>query len=88
MITKENKQEIAKKFIKHPGDMGNSSVQVALLTDRITKLAAHLKTNKKDYSTQLGLLKMVGTRKRLLTYLKRSSLTEYNQLIKALDLRK
>jgi small subunit ribosomal protein S15 len=88
MKTKEQKQEIAKKFAKHPTDSGSTAVQVALLTDRITTLSAHLKSNKKDYSTQLGLLRMVGQRRRLLNYLKKSDLDTYNNVKKALDLRK
>lgn len=88
MITKENTNEILKKFSKHPGDTGSAEVQIALLTERIKQLSGHLKGHKKDYSTQLGLLKLVGQRRRLLAYLKKSNLESYGQILKSLDLRK
>ncbi len=88
MITKENTSEIIKKFSKTPGDTGSPSVQIALLTDRIKMLSGHLKTHKKDYATQLGLLRLVGQRRRLLVYLKRTNLEAYGHILKQLDLRK
>lgn len=88
MITKEKKSEIVKKFAKHPGDMGSTAVQIALVTERIADISSHLKTHKKDYATQLGLLRLVGQRKKLLTYLKRTDLAAYTQILKSLDLRK
>ena len=88
MITKENTNEILKKFSKHPGDTGSAQVQIALLTERIKHLSGHLKGHKKDYSTQLGLLKLVSQRRRLLTYLKKTDLEAYGNVIKQLDLRK
>jgi small subunit ribosomal protein S15 len=88
MITKENASEIIKKFSKHPGDTGSAQVQIALLTERIKLLSGHLKSHKKDYSTQLGLLKLVGQRRRLLGYLKKSDLDAYANVLKSLDLRK
>lgn len=88
MITKEAKSEIVKKYSKQPGDTGSASVQVALITERIKQLSGHLKNHKKDYSTQLGLLKLVGQRRRLLAYLKKHDLPAYSSVIKALDLRK
>ncbi|MFA6318368.1 MAG: 30S ribosomal protein S15 [Elusimicrobiota bacterium] len=88
MITKENKTEILKKFGKHPADTGGSASQIALLTERIKQISAHLKDNKKDYLTQSGLLKLVSQRRCLLSYLKRNDREAYNQVIKALDLRK
>lgn len=88
MITKEKRAEIVAKHQKHPKDTGHPSVQVALLTERVKQAAAHLKNHRKDYSTQMGLLKMVGARKRLLTYLKRTEPQEYEKLIKQLDIRK
>ncbi len=69
-------------------DTGSSEVQVALLTDRINHLTAHLKTNKKDYSTQRGLLKLVGERRRKLNYLKSTAPQRYLKLIQKLELRK
>lgn len=88
MITKETKSEIVKKYSKSAGDTGSSQVQIALLTQRIKDISGHLKSNKKDYATQLGLLKLVGQRRRLLGYLKKRDLTAYGNVIKQLDLRK
>ena len=88
MITKENRIETVKKYGKSSADTGNTSVQVALLTERITSLSGHLKGHKKDYATQLGLLRLVGQRRSLLAYLKKSDLAAYNSLIKSLELRK
>ncbi len=88
MLTKEKKGEVVKKFAKQPFDTGATNVQIALITERITDISGHLKNNKKDYATQLGLLRLVGQRRRLLGYLKRTDAEAYGQLIKQLDLRK
>lgn len=88
MLTKENKNEIVKKHAKQAGDTGSPSVQIALITERIKQLSGHLKGHKKDYATQLGLLRLVGQRRRLLNYLKKSDLGAYGALIKQLDIRK
>ncbi|MBI5239708.1 MAG: 30S ribosomal protein S15 [Elusimicrobia bacterium] len=88
MITKGNKNEIVKKYGRKPGDCGSPQVQVAILTERIKDISSHLKGNKKDYATQVGLLRLVGQRKRLLTYLKKKDLAAYGSLVKQLDLRK
>lgn len=88
MITKETKSEIVKKHGKQQGDTGSAQVQIALITERIKQLSGHLKNHKKDYSTQLGLLKLVGQRRRLLAYLKKSDLAAYGTILKQLDLRK
>ena len=88
MITKEKRTETIKKYGKSATDAGSTPVQIALLTDRIKDLSGHLKANKKDYSSQRGLLKMVGQRRRLLGYLKKLDLTAYNTILKQLDLRK
>ncbi|MBI4679275.1 MAG: 30S ribosomal protein S15 [Elusimicrobia bacterium] len=88
MITKENKAEIIKKFGKHPADTGGAPAQVALLTERIKQISAHLKNNKKDHLTESGLLKLVSQRRMLLSYLKQRDRDSYNQVIKALELRK
>lgn len=77
-----------KKFSQGPGDTGSSQVQIALITERIKHLSSHLKTHKKDYSSQMGLLKLVGQRRRLLAYLKKSDLPAYTGILKQLDLRK
>ena len=88
MITKEAKAETAKKHGKAPGDTGSAQVQIALITERIKHLSGHLKGSKKDYASQRGLLMLVGQRRRLLAYLKKSDLTGYNTILKQLDLRK
>jgi len=71
-----------------PGDTGSAQVQIALITERIKQLSGHMKGNKKDYASQLGLLKLVGQRRRLLAYLKKSDLAAYSNTLKQLDLRK
>ena len=73
-----NKAEIIAKYARGANDTGSTEVQVALLTARITYLTEHLKTNKKDHSSRLGLLKLVGQRRRLMRYLKKVSLTRWN----------
>lgn len=81
------KQDIIKRFAQKEGDTGSPAVQVALLTERINSLTEHLKINKKDHSSRLGLLKLVGQRKRLLRYLKSKDYAKYSQVISALNLR-
>jgi small subunit ribosomal protein S15 len=88
MITKEAKAEVVKKHAKGAGDTGSAQVQIALITERIKQLSGHMKSNKKDYASQLGLLKLVGQRRRLLAYLKKSDLAAYSTILKQLDLRK
>jgi small subunit ribosomal protein S15 len=81
------KAEIVKQFARGENDTGSPEVQVALLSNRIAYLTEHLKENKKDHSSRLGLLKLVGQRKRLLRYLKKKDYTRYQELIKALSIR-
>lgn len=88
MISKEKKQEIITEYGRTPSDTGSPEVQVALLTQRINELTEHLKENKKDHHSRRGLLKMVGQRRGLLEYLKRSDIEEYRKLIERLGLRK
>ena len=88
MITKENKIETVRKHGKDASDTGSTPVQIALITERISHLSGHLKGNKKDYATQLGLLKLVGQRRRLLAYLKKTDFTGYSGILKQLELRK
>jgi len=88
MITKNKKSELITKFRGSPKDTGSTAVQVALLTERIVSISEHLKKNKKDYASQVGLLKLVGQRKSLLAYLKRCDMSAYEALIKQLNLRK
>lgn len=88
MITKEIKQGIIQEYKTHEGDTGSPEVQVALLTHRINHLNEHLKINKKDHHSRRGLLLMVGQRRGLLDYLKRTDIERYRELIAALELRK
>ena len=83
-----SKAEIIKDYAKFEGDTGSTEVQVALLTEKITHLTEHLKVHKKDYHSRLGLLKMVGKRRRLLNYLKKVELDRYRTLIEKLGIRK
>ena len=88
MITKEKKAEIMKEYARTEGDTGSPEVQVAVLTERIAELTAHLKVNPKDFHSRRGLLKMVGQRRNLLAYLKKKDINRYRALIEKLGLRK
>ena len=88
MITKEKKQEIMKEYARTEGDTGSPEVQVAVLTERINELTAHLKDHPKDHHSRRGLLKMVGQRRNLLGYLKGKDIERYRALIEKLGLRK
>lgn len=88
MITKEKKAEIIAKFGKNPEDTGSTQVQVALLTERINELTAHLKVHQKDHHSRRGLLMMVGQRRGLLDYLQKQDINAYRDLIEKLGLRK
>ncbi len=87
-ITKEQKIKIAKKFGKDEKNTGDTKVQVAIMTHRILELTDHLKNNKKDHHTRLGLMKLVGKRRRLLKYLEKNDIESYRKLIKDLRIRK
>ena len=86
--TKERKAEIVAENRLHEKDTGSPEVQIGLLTERINHLTGHLKAHKKDFHTRLGLLKMVGKRRRLLDYLKDTDITSYRQVIASLGLRR
>ena len=88
MLTKEKKAEIVANYGKNGTDTGSTEVQVALLTERISELNAHLSKNPKDFHSNRGLLMMVGKRKQLLKYLETTNLESYRDLIKKLNLRK
>ena len=88
MISKEKKQEIIAAYGRTANDTGSPEVQIALLTERITELTEHLKTNHKDHHSRRGLLKMVGQRRGLLAYLKKTDIERYRSLIERLGLRK
>lgn len=86
-LTKEQKEQVISKFKKHDGDSGSPEVQIGLLTERINTLSNHFKMHKADHHSRRGLLKMVGQRKRLLSYLKKKDLDGYRSLIKELGIR-
>ena len=86
-LTKEQKNSVISKFQKHEGDSGSPEVQIALLTERLNTLSGHFKMHGKDHHSRRGLLKMVGQRKRLLSYLKKKDLDSYRSLIKELAIR-
>ena len=88
MLSKSNKKNLVDKFKGHPKDTGSSSVQIALLTERIKDLTGHLKTHKKDFPSRRGLLLLVGRRRRLLSYLKKKDPQGYKEVTKELGLKK
>ena len=88
MLLKSEKQAIMKDFPRFEGDTGSPEVQIAVLTERINRLTEHFKEHKHDYHSQRGLMKMVGRRRNLLTYLKKKDLERYKTLIDRLGLRK
>ncbi len=87
MIQKEKKQAVIAEYRTHETDTGSPEVQVAVLTERIRELTEHLKVHKKDFHSRRGLLKMVGTRRRLLSYLRENDFARYRSLIERLGLR-
>ncbi|WP_066320668.1 30S ribosomal protein S15 [Bacillus sp. FJAT-29814] len=87
-ITQERKNEIINEFKTHENDTGSAEVQIAVLTEQINKLNDHLRTHKKDHHSRRGLLKMVGKRRNLLTYLRNKDVQRYRELINRLGLRR
>ena len=87
-ITPERKSEVIEKFKQHDGDTGSPEVQIAILTERINHLTDHFKAHGKDHHSRRGLLKMVGKRKRLQTYLRKKDISRYRKLVETLGLRK
>ena len=88
MISKEKKTAIIEQYGRFPGDTGSPEVQIAILTTRISELTEHLKSNPKDHHSRRGLLQMVGQRRGLLDYLKKTDLEGYRTLIEKLNIRK
>ena len=81
------KQKLIKSHQVHPTDTGSVEIQVAMLSERITKLSDHLQGNIHDYASRQGLLKMIGKRKRLLSYIKSKDAKSYADLVKKLGIR-
>ncbi|MBE6124857.1 MAG: 30S ribosomal protein S15 [Erysipelotrichaceae bacterium] len=88
MLSNEEKQSIIKQYAVHEGDTGSPEVQIAVLTATINRLNDHLKVHKHDHHSYRGLMKMVGRRRNMLTYLRNSDINRYRSLIERLGLRK
>jgi small subunit ribosomal protein S15 len=86
-LLQQQKQEIISSYQVHETDTGSADVQVAMLTERINRLSGHLKTNKKDHASRQGLMKMIGSRKRLLAYINNQDKARYKALIAKLGIR-
>ena len=87
-LTQERKNQIIAEYKTHESDTGSPEVQIAVLTAQINSLNDHLRTHKKDHHSRRGLLKMVGRRRNLLTYLRNKDITRYRELINRLGLRR
>ncbi|PKP04603.1 MAG: 30S ribosomal protein S15 [Bacteroidetes bacterium HGW-Bacteroidetes-6] len=87
-LSSEDRKNLAEKFGKNATDTGMPEVQVAIFTHRIKHLTGHLKTNKKDFVTERSLLRLVGKRKKLLSYIKEKDIEKYRTLIQQLEIRK
>jgi len=88
VLTSNIKQKTIKKHQTHKNDTGSPEVQIAIITERINQLTDHLKTHKNDNHSRLGLLKLVGKRRKLLDYLRKNDDTRYQKIIKKLGIRK
>ena len=87
-LVKEKKTEIIQTYMIHKSDTGSAPVQVALLTGRINGLTDHFKLHKKDHHSRLGLLRLVSQRRKLLEFIRRASVKQYQEIIEKLNLRK
>ena len=87
-LTQQRKQELMTEYQIHETDTGSADLQIAVLTERINKLTAHLRANKKDHSSRRGLLKLIGRRKGLLSYLQNEDFDRYQKLIARLGIRR
>ncbi|PSF35263.1 30S ribosomal protein S15 [Aphanothece hegewaldii CCALA 016] len=87
-LTQTKKQELMTQFQSHETDTGSADLQVALLTERISQLTTHLQTNPKDHASRRGLLKMIGRRRNLLSYIQNKDQERYQNLIRTLGIRR
>jgi small subunit ribosomal protein S15 len=87
-VAQSTKADVIRDYQKHDVDTGSPEIQVALLTSRINHLTEHLKTHRKDHASRLGLLKMVGSRRRLLRYVQNQDVNRYRELISRLGIRR
>ncbi len=88
VMNAQDKKTVIDEYAKHEGDTGSPEVQVALLTARINQLTGHFKDHKKDFHSRQGLLKLVGRRRNLLNYLRKTDVQRYRAIIERLGLRK
>ncbi|MEB3182451.1 MAG: 30S ribosomal protein S15 [Nostocaceae cyanobacterium] len=86
-LTQQRKQELISAYQVHETDTGSAEVQIAMLTERINRLSEHLKANQKDHSSRRGLLRLIGQRKRLLSYIQTENRDRYQALISRLGIR-
>jgi len=86
-LTQQRKQEIMTEYQVHETDTGSAEVQIAMMTERINRLSAHLKVNQKDHASRRGLLTIIGQRKRLLAYVQKKDQQNYQNLIRRLGIR-
>ena len=86
-ITKDDKKNLIKTFAKNQNDTGSTSIQIAVITERIKNLTEHFKTHNKDNHSKRGLVALVNKRKKLLNYLSKKNNSEYSELIKKLNIR-
>ena len=87
-VAERTKGDVIREHAAHEGDTGSPEVQIALLTSRINSLTDHLKTHRKDHASRLGLLKLVGQRRRLLRYLQNQEVARYRTIIAKLGIRR
>lgn len=87
-LTQTKKQELMTQFQSHETDTGSADLQVALLTERINQLTSHLQSNPKDHASRRGLLKMIGRRRNLLSYIQNKDQERYQNLIRSLGIRR
>ena len=87
-ITKEKVEELTKEFGKKENDTGSTETQIAVLTERIKNITSHLKNNKKDHSGRRGLVILVSKRRKLLSYLRRTNINSYKNILEKLNIRK
>ncbi|KRM94038.1 30S ribosomal protein S15 [Lentilactobacillus senioris] len=87
-LTQAKKNEIIKQYARHEGDTGSAEVQIAVLTADINEINEHMRTHKKDFHSQRGLMKKIGHRRNLLAYLRKEDVQRYRELIRSLGLRR
>ena len=87
-VTKEKVEELTKEFGKKENDTGSTETQIAVLTERIKNITSHLKNNKKDHSGRRGLVILVSKRRKLLSYLRRTNINSYKNILEKLNIRK